>query len=424
MRTLAQPDVCVTTPLARSARVGQPAGMVDQVDVVVVGAGLAGLRAAQLLSAAGREVVVLEAADGIGGRVRTDRVDGYTLDRGFQLYNPAYPEGRLAWPGLAVRAFEPGVAVMTDGRVHSFTDPRRDVRSLGSTVRSVTGLGLTRGVAALAAYVARLGTAARPRENPADQDQPIGQALTRAGVDQKTLDVLVRPFLSGALADPTLTSPRWIADEILRSFRSGTPGVPDQGMDELPRRLAAGLAITCGVAVTSVAEGRVVSPEGQWRARDVVLAVGNPGAVLPGAPHVSWRALTSWYFACGPLPRRHRMLLVAPGTRLANVAVISDVAPAYAPEGRTLVVASAVGHHDDSESVEWVRRETAGLLDVAPAELELIARYAIKEALPAFEERRAASVSNGVVIAGDHRTTPSINGALASGRRAAELLLG
>lgn len=389
----------------------------------MVGAGLAGLRAAQLLAAAGRQVVVLEAQDDIGGRVRTDRVDGFVLDRGFQLYNPAYPEGRSAWPDLTVRSFDPGVEVVSGGTVHRLADPRRDLRSLGPTVRAARALGMARGAAALGVYVARLGTPARPRATPVDRaDQPIGDALAAAGVDRQTLDGLVRPFLSGVLADPQLTAPRGIADEILRSFRAGTPGVPTAGMDELPRRLAVGLTIRTGVRVTSVAAGRVVTEDGEWRAADVVLAVGDPGLVLSGAPVVTWRALTTWYFAAGPLPRQHRMLLVSPEARLANVAVLSDVAAEYAPPGRTLIAASAVGHHDDSESQAWARRDAARLLDVAVGDLEPIAHHAIRQALPVVGTRAGATVCSGVVLAGDHRTAPSINGALASGRRAAGLL--
>jgi hypothetical protein len=393
------------------------------VDVVVVGAGLAGLRAAQLLSAAGRHVVVLEAQDAIGGRVRTDRVDGFTLDRGFQLFNPAYPEGRSAWPDLQVRTFGPGVDVVSDGRVHRLADPRRDPRSLGLTMRSVRALRITRGAVALGGYVARLGTPDRPRVTPADRaDQPIGEALAAAGVDRRTRDRIVRPFLSGVLADAELTSPRGIADDLLRSFRAGTPGVPVHGMDELPRRLGVGLTIRTGVPVTSIAAGRTVTEEGEWRAADVVLAVADPGLVLPGAPSPTWRALTTWYFASGPLPSSHRILLVSPDTRLANVAVMSDVAPDYAPPGRTLIAASAVGFHDDTESLHGARRDAARLLAVAPGDLEPIAHYAIRQALPVVGARPGATVCAGVVLAGDHRTAPSINGALASGRRAAQML--
>ncbi len=130
-------------------------------------------------------MVVLEAADAIGGRVRTDRVDGFTLDRGFQLYNPAYPEGRLAWPDLRDPPVLGGVDVVRDGISHPLADPRRDPRSLPATTRSLRALGATRGLAAFASYAARLGTPAHPRRTPPGKaDQGIGEALRAAGVDE------------------------------------------------------------------------------------------------------------------------------------------------------------------------------------------------------------------------------------------------
>ena len=397
--------------------------MANKVDVLVVGAGLAGLRAAQLLTAAGREVVVLETADGIGGRVRTDRVDGFTLDRGFQLYNPAYPEGRSAWPGLALRPFEPGVEVVRDAHRHRLVDPRRSPRSLPDTTGSLRALGATRGLAALGGYAARLGTLGHPRPAGADRAaQPIGAALAAAGVRGAALDEVVRPFLSGVLADPELVTPRAVVDDILRSFLAGTPGVPEAGMDELPRRLADGLVVRTGSAARAISANEVITDDERWVAADVVLAAGDPSSMLAGVGATAWRALTTWYFASADLPRRYPMLMVSAQSRLANVAVISDVAPSYAPPGRRLVAASAVGFHDSTQAQQWARQDAARILGVSPTDLEPLAHYPIAEALPALGAGRARTVAGGVVLAGDHRVGPSINGALASGRRAAELL--
>jgi phytoene dehydrogenase-like protein len=398
-------------------------GVANRSDVVVVGAGLAGLRAAQLLAAAGRDVVVLEAADEVGGRVRTDRVDGFTLDRGFQLYNPAYPEGRLAWPGLAIQQFSAGVDVVRDGISHPLADPRRDPRSLPATTRSLRALGATRGLGAFGTYAARLGTPLHPRRTPAGAaEQGIGEALRSAGVDDAAFDCLVRPFLSGVLADSALESPRGVADEILRTFLAGTPGVPDGGMDQLPRRLATGLSVLTNSPVVAAAAGRVTTGDAEWLADDVIVAVDDPSQLVPPASATRWRALTTWYFAAVDLPRRHTMLLVSPDARLANVAVMSDVAPTYAPPGRRLIAASAVGLHDSGDAEHWAREDAARMLNVAPGELELIAHYPIAAALPAVRIGRSPAVSSGIVLAGDHRQGPSINGALASGRRAAEIL--
>jgi hypothetical protein len=262
-----------------------------------------------------------------------------------------------------------------------------------------------------------------PRSTPPERaDQPIGEALRAAGVDDPAFECLVGPFLSGVLADAALESPRAVVDDILRSFLAGTPGVPEAGMEQLARRLAAGVSVVTHSPVLSAQAGRVTTADSEWLADDVIVAVDDPSALVPTASATRWRALTTWYFAVADLPRRHTMLLVSPEARLANVAVMSDVAPSYAPAGRRLVAASAVGFHDSPEAESWARTDAARMLAVAPGDLELIAHYPIASALPVIGARRSPVVSSGLVLAGDHRVGPSINGALASGRRAAEVL--
>lgn len=398
--------------------------VVNRVDVVIVGAGLAGLRAAGLLASAGREVVVLEAADRIGGRVRTDHIDGFTLDRGFQLYNPAYPEGRRVWPNIELRQFAPGVDVVRAGVTYSLEVPCRSLRSVPASVKAVRALGIARGAVALGRYVAQLGTLRHPRRGVGgDGEMSIEAALRGCGVDDATLDVIVRPFLAGVLADTELEVPRGVVDPILRAFLSGTPGVPVGGMEELPRRLVEGVPVLTNSRVVLVEPGRVRTEDAEWLADDVILAVGDPSTLSSRRPVTEWRALTTWYFTAIELPGTYPRLIVAPTTRLANVAVVSDVAPSYAPPGRRLIAASAVGHHPSAASEVWARSETAELLGVGPHDLELIAHVPIAEALPRVT-RHSPIVCSGLVVAGDHREGPSINGALASGRRAAEVLLG
>jgi phytoene dehydrogenase-like protein len=110
-------------------------------DVVVIGAGLAGLAAARTIQHSGHSVIVVEASDAVGGRVRTDNVDGFLLDRGFQVILTAYPEldTQVDMDALDVQAFDPGALVWRKGRGHVVSDPFRKPLTLGSTAFAPIG---------------------------------------------------------------------------------------------------------------------------------------------------------------------------------------------------------------------------------------------------------------------------------------------
>jgi phytoene dehydrogenase-like protein len=271
-------------------------------DVVIAGAGLAGLWAARLLVRAGLEVSVHEAADRVGGRVATDSVAGFTLDRGFQLYNTAYPEGRRALDldALDLRGFQPGVEVLVEGGSRAvLDDPRRAPAALPALIgTSATGrAGLPWEQVAFAAYAA--ACAATPQDRLARRpDVGIGQALHRAGVRGRVLARVVAPFLSGVFADEGLATSRRYADQVLGTFVTGTPSLPAAGMAQLADQLAAGLpqgTVRLNDPVRSVGPGRLVAESGPVRARGVVVATPAPAAavLLPGLDVPPMRALTT-----------------------------------------------------------------------------------------------------------------------------------
>jgi phytoene dehydrogenase-like protein len=408
-------------------------------DVVIVGAGLAGLHAAGILHRAGVSVVVLEAADRIGGRVASDVVDGCTVDHGFQLYNPAYPEGQRAFDlaALGLGTFRAGVeVVLPDGARVVLEDPRRGAGALpGTAVAALRGrAGVPWELAALAAYAARCATAT-PQALAARPDVAIGEALRGAGVRGAALERVVRPFLSGVLADESLATSRRMVDPLLAAFVRATPGLPRAGMAALPAALAAGLpegTVRTGVPVRALRTTGVETEAGALSASAIVVATAAPAAghLLPGLAVPPMRALTTWWFTTGALqPGAHRRLLVdgRPGPVLANVAVVSDAAPSYAPAGRSLVAASAVGHHPGDAAATTARGHAAALLGLNPGDLEEVARHPIAEALPGIEPPTAqplpVALGDGHFVIGDHREGPSIQGALASGRRGAAAVL-
>lgn len=204
---------------------------------MVVGAGLSGLACARWLVASGMSVVVLEAADEVGGRVRTDLVDGFRLDRGFQVLNPAYPALRdtVNLDRLNLSSFLAGALVSIGTKRHLVADPRRYPKGLLSTLRAPVGspAGKVR-LATMALQIAR-------RDQQGDlslTEATTAEALQRRGIEQTTIETLLRPFLSGVFLEDGLATSSRFFDFVLRSFVNGAPGLPEHGMAALPAEVA------------------------------------------------------------------------------------------------------------------------------------------------------------------------------------------
>lgn len=392
---------------------------------VVVGAGLAGLAAARTLVAAGWQVRVLEASDGPGGRMRTDRVDGFRIDRGFQVLNSAYPElqtlGALAHRDDAV--FDRGALLHLAGRHHRVLDPRQQLRAAPGDVTAP--VGSVREKVVLAAFLAECGYASpgriRRRKDVAFRDQ-----LRAWHLDGTVTDRFVRPFLGGVLLESELTTSARFVDFVWRTFARGEVYVPAAGMGEFPATLAANLpegTISYGARVTAVRPGEVDVGERTERADAVVVAADpRTAAGLLGWETPALHAVTTvWHTA--PVRPTHEKLIAldSEGGPIVNSVVMTNVAPGYSPDGRALIASSNLGVGTLDEQSR--RDHLARIWGVDVTNWETVAVSEIRDALPALPGgsplRKPVIVAPGLFVAGDWRDTPSTQGALVSGRRAA-----
>lgn len=405
----------------------------DETDVVVVGAGLAGLACAQRLREHGVEAVVLEAGDAVGGRVRTDEVDGFLCDRGFQLLNPSYPvlPRVLDLDRLDLRQFVPGVAVTGAHGTKVLLDPRRRPSGLLPTLLSGY-VSATEAAAAGAWAAPALGPVGRLL---ASDDTTLAASLDRARL-QGRLRRVVDAFLTGTLADDTGSTSATAVRLLIRSFLLGTPGVPAAGMQALSDAVAAGSTVRLSSPVDVLEQdgGRWVArgPWGAVSARAAVVATDPTTAGrLAGVAAPRMKGLATWWFSAADAPAGSSVLHVDEhGTAsgpVVNASVVSHAAPTYAPAGRHLVQASTLLADDHVPTEQQVRGHLTRLFRTSAARWEVVTVHHVPHALPAVPPplvaRRPVALGGGLHVAGDHRDTPSIQGALVSGRRAASAVL-
>ncbi|TLP56301.1 NAD(P)/FAD-dependent oxidoreductase [Microbispora triticiradicis] len=406
--------------------------------VIVVGAGLAGLACAVHLRRAGVAVRVLEASDGVGGRIRTDIVDGFRLDRGFQVFNTGYPEAAriLDIPALRLRPFTSGVIVFRDGRHERVTLPWRHPRQALSGLFARVGTPVDKAVLAAVTTRDLLLPGSLVRRRGGAERRTTEEELRHWGASPEVVENLFRPFLSGVVLERELETSGRIFHLLWRSFVRGVIGLPALGMGRIPEQLAGRLppdAVRLETPVGALTPtGVALGGGGEMEAAAVVVAAdpATAGRLLPGLPVPAMRSVTTFYHAAPASPLWEPTQIVDAEGVITDTIVVTDAAPEYSSDGRALISTSVLGVHGDRDEPR-VRDRLARIYGDTSS-WEHVATYAIEAALPAMPPpmplRRPVRVpaeGSGArrYVCGDHRDTGSIQGALVSGRRAARAVL-
>ena len=377
--------------------------------VVVVGAGLSGIATTRYLQNSGVDVVLLEASERVGGRVASDRIDGYILDHGFQVINPAYSE-IVRLNGLANLDFcpiNPAIRFSRESGDITMGDPRKSAKYLAAALSKSTGSTKEK-LAFLKFLTAKQSLT-----------ESFGSA---SGSFETFLAEVLAPFLRGVF----LTDPKNVNAEVVRKvilpFAKATPGVPRFGVGEFSTALAAPIIdLRLQHAVEEISDHVIRTNRGELSADYIVIATDPTTSAqllnLGRAPVML--ASTTWYHSTPDQIDSAKTLVVDGKSPLVNSVVMSEVSEAYAPNGKHLVASTSLEPISESE----VRKSLSKLWSSDTRNWDLVAKYDIKQSLPLHVIYPQPATRNDIYIVGDSTALPSQQGALQSGRLAAESII-
>ncbi len=386
-----------------------------------------------------------EATDDVGGRIRTDRVDGFLLDRGFQVLLTAYPEARrvLNMGALDLRNFSSGALVRLNGKMNPLFDPRKHP-SWGVATAFSPLLGLADKLHAVGLWASV--SSHNPEELLASgPGRTTEQELAERGFSDDATKHFFNPFFGGVFLQPRLTTSSRFFRFVFRMFADAPAAVPNQGMAQIPQQLAgrvrsAGVEIRLNSPVAAIGDRSVSLANGERiEAGAVVVAAQLPEATkligkdLHSGAGASRSACTLYFAADHPVVKEPTLVLNGEGPSdgpVNHLAEISTTAPGYAPPGGTLISASVLDARGKVgiELEDAVRSQLSNWFGGAVRGWKHLRTYDIPDALPPLEPptmrepRRPVRHAPGLYVCGDHRDHASTQGAMASGRRCAEAI--
>ena len=404
-------------------------------EVFIVGGGLAGLACAMTLNDHGIQNVVLEGGDRVGGRVQTDNIDGFLLDRGFQVFSPGYPEAKrfLDYHALRLQSFHPGALVRFAGKFHRLSDPfRQPFQAL---------LSLTTPIGTMAdkfrmAQVRQRALSGSLQEIFQRRETSTLQYLQELQFSQSMINRFFRPFLGGVFLDPELKTSSRLAEFVVRMFSSSSTSLPAEGMGAISQQMASRLQpgqIRTRSRVTAIQEDHLIlESHERLDSKAIVLATNSSeaGQLVPELTSPKCHSVACVYYAASEPPIRGPYLILnGEGSGpINNLCVLTQIAPSYAPSNQQLLSISVLNPDPHSEmAIEHdVRLHLNEWFGSQVNHWRHLQTSIIQEAQPIQEPPTSSPYSSGsrlakgVFICGDYRTTATIDGALLSGRRAAE----
>lgn len=406
--------------------------------VTIIGAGISGLSAALHLQRQGFLVKVIEASDRPGGRIKTDIVEGFRLDRGFQVLLTSYPEVQslLNYKALQLKTFLPGATVLYDGGQFDLADPFRRPSAVVSTVLAPVGSLKDK----INTFVLKQKMLGKSIQQIFSQEQQSSLAqLSDYGFSAKMIHRFYKPFFSGIFLENELSTHNRMFDFVMKMFSEGDAAIPALGMEEISKQLSDQLpsdAFMFHTNVTAIQDTTILTSEGVEITSDVIVIATEANALLSKHKEnvtTEHHSVTNVYFQTTVAPSDQAVVILNASENkqwVNNLTVMTNISKAYAPEGKVLISVSCNGAYDLSDA-EWSQKIKAELHPWFGNQVENwshLKTYTIAYALPKLSvlndevSESELKLAPNLYCCGDHLLNGSINAAMKSGRLVANLI--
>ncbi len=401
--------------------------------VIIVGAGIAGLSCANYLKSKNIDFLVLDAADKVGGRVQTDLVEGFQLDRGFQILLTAYPEAQrlLNYDALSLMPFDSGAMIRHENRFEQLSNPFKNPSSVFSSITSPIGSFSDK----LRTLRLVLDTEGITEEVLEQSGESTNSFLRDYGFSDKMMTQFLKPFFGGVFLEDKLETSSAFFRYIFSKFYEGDAVIPAKGMQAIPAQLAANLPshtlrLNCPVARIEGTSVYLSSGE-KIQGSQLVIATDalQANRLLGQETHYQFNATSCVYFSAHQSPLREKMLVLNPNRNelIQNLCVPSDIAPTYAPTGKSLISVSTsyVDPANEQQHIAALKQELTNWFGKSVADWQYLKSYHIPYALPAFTSGTnslSLQIADKVYRCGDYAAYPSLNAAMMTGRKVAEMI--
>ena len=407
-------------------------------DVIIIGAGMSGLTAAVYLTKLGKSVQIFEAADSVGGRIKTENHNGFLLDHGFQVLLTAYPECKklLNYKALDLKPFLPGATVLYEKGQFEIADPFRRPKALFSTI--FAPVGSLKDKANTFFLKNRLVSSSIEKLFSKSEVSTL-QQLQKYGFSQKMIDRFYKPFFSGIFLENELKTSSRMFDFVMKMFSEGDAAIPAKGMQEIPKQLAAMLPENCiqfNAKVSKIEGSQVFLTENShFEAENIIIATEATGIISDYKPNVEKAAqsVTTVYFEAQMAPTNQAIVVLNTSENKKwanNLVVLTNVSKEYAPDGKVLIAVSYNGitSISDIHLAKNMQEELSFWYGSQVADWRFLKAFQIRYALPNLKTfkndltKSEMQISKNLFVCGDYLLNGSINAAMKSGRLVAELI--